>query len=223
MEHTPAEKVDETMLIRIMRYCDGDLSAAEMKEVAAEIERDPQLQEIANDLRQGAAVTRATVTAIGDMPMPLKLARAVLGRPGGSRSLFLISSGIRKYAAALVVGAALGFLVANLPALTDRSGELRLAAAPDQATGIMDSSGFRSALHTALSKTGANAEIRYGTASNPKSGGLVTVTQWLKLGTDSDCAEFKHDLYESEALTTSYGLACQRPDHGWEIIQIPAK
>lgn len=91
--------VTEKMLLLIMRYCDGDLSPKEMKIVAAEIERDPELQALVRDLRLGATAGKSAVKAIGETPIPPKLVRAVLRRPAGSPSALLISSGIRKRAA----------------------------------------------------------------------------------------------------------------------------
>ncbi len=206
----------QVTIMDVMRYCDGELSGEEKLRVGAEIDRDPELQSIARDLRDGAAAARATLAAIGDTPIPLHLTRAILQRPQGAPAAS--RSGVWRYAAALLLGAVFG---AGALAVMERvdSGGLRLASAPATKVDPAESVEFLAALTGALR---AHAAEQTQTYQNGSVAGSVTVKNWFLLDGGTSCAAFTHSLRSAGDQQALKGIACTNPDGGWEILQMPA-
>ncbi len=206
----------QVTIMDVMRFCDGALSADEMRRVAAEIDGDPELQSIARDLRDGAAATRAALAAVGEAPMPLHLTRAILRRPPAA------PAGMRpvawRYAATLLLGAVFGAGAIAVLDKTDGSG-LRLAGAPATNSDPTQSAEFLAALTGALRGHVPDQTQSY---RNGAVAGSVTVKNWFVLDGGSDCAAFTHNLQSGTGPQAFQGLACNDPNGGWEILQMPA-
>lgn len=220
-------QMEKITIMDVMLYCDGALSSKEMARVGAAIERDVELQVMARDLRDGAAAARATFAAIGDAPVPLHLAKSILRRPVGAGKFAVFASGSWRYAAALLIGVLVGGL-ATLAGLrsdglsndglnNDGAAQLHLAGAPAGSMDAAESGEFRAALGSALRDGNAGQSLEYRSGA---LAGAVSVTKRFVIGDGTGCAEFTHRLRIADSQAALRGVACERPDGGWELIQI---
>lgn len=221
--------MEKITIMDVMLYCDGALGAADMARVASAISRDPELQAMERDLREGSAAAKATFAAIGDAPIPLHLAKAIQQRRGVARLFDRVDSQVLRYAAAALIGALVGGggMLAGLR--VQEPDYLHLASAPNGqmgagqvGTGLTDL-GESEEFHAALGVALRGSEL--GKALSYRSGdidGSVEVTKRFAIGNGAACAEFSHQLTGPTTHETRQGIACERKDGGWEVIQLPA-
>jgi surface antigen len=207
--------MEKITIMDVMLYCDGALGAADMARVAAAIARDPELQAMERDLREGSAAAKATFAAIGQAPVPLHLAQAIQRR--GMARFF--PSPVLRYAAAALIGVLVGGggMLAGLH--RQEPGYLHLAGAQSGSADLGESGEFRAALGAALRSGELGKTLPYRSG---EIDGSVTVTKRFVIGNDTACAEFSHQLVGPATPETRQGIACERPDGGWEIIQLPS-
>jgi surface antigen len=216
--------MEKITIMDVMLYCDGALGAADMARVASAIARDPELQAMERDLREGSAAAKATFAAIGDAPIPLRLAKAIQQRRGVARLFDRVDSQVLRYAAAALIGVLVGGggMLAGLR--VQEPDYLHLASAPNgqMGTGLTDL-GESEEFHAALGVALRGSEL--GKASSYRSGdidGSVEVTKRFATSNGAACAEFSHQLTGPTTHETRQGIACERKDGGWEVIQLPA-
>ena len=211
--------MEKITVMDVMLYCDGALGAADMARVAAAIARDPELQALERDLREGSAAAKTTFAVIGEAPVPLHLAQAIRPRRGVARLADSLGSPPLRYAAAVLIGVLIGGggMLAGLR--SQEPGTLHLAGMPAGAADVGESAEFRAALGLALrgSETGKALPYRSGEID-----GSVVVAKRFVIGNGIGCAEFAHQLVGPAIKETRQGIACERPDGGWEIVQLPA-
>jgi hypothetical protein len=211
--------MEKITIMDVMLYCDGALGAADMARVAEAIARDPELQAMERDLREGSAAAKTTFAAIGDAPVPLHLARAMQRRHGTAQLIGRFNSPIWRYAAAALIGVLVGGAGMLAGLRGQEPGYLHLAGAPSGQADAGESAEFRAALGMALrgSEQGKALPYRSGEID-----GSVAVTKRFTIGSGATCAEFSHQLSGPAVQETRQGIACARADGGWEIIQLPA-
>ena len=197
------DAAEEERMIRIMQYCDGVLPAREAALVADEIARDPEAARLAAEMSAGANAARAAWGRFDNGPVPFELARRVAqsARQPVRQSRTIPADW--RIAASLLVGIGLGVLVAQ------HGGEqgLRLAGSEPAS----DSS-WQPALMSVLAKDPETASVAFGGES------AVSVARWFDTATGLRCAEFAKS---AAGAVTAGGVACKKPDGGWDIIEQP--
>lgn len=183
---------------KFFAWLDGELNASEAAEVAAEVERDPELQRLATEHRAMAADLKRSFDSVANAPVPQKIREAARPRERGRSVIGIASRGeglarpfIRPLpqwaamAATLVLGLFAGMLVAgdfDSSPVEVRGGALYAAGATERA------------LETQLASAPASSDVRIGLTFRDQQGSI--------------CRSF-----ESGAVA---GLAC-REDGDWRL------
>lgn len=191
----------------LVAYADGALPPEQAREVEARIVNSPEAQEALSRMRQSARAARHAFDDPLNEPVPERL-RALFDVPARpaplSRRLLPLAASIL----ALAVGLGAGYVAGRV---TENDAELRLAGAPP-ATG---SSAFDAAMLQALA--GGQSSVTYRDAAAALSG-TVTLLGAVETSFGIPCREFRHVQRSGDAgETTQSGLACRRPDGGWEV------
>jgi hypothetical protein len=213
-EISPAE---EERMIRIMQYCDGVLPAREAALVADEIARDPEAARLAAEMSAGADSARAAWGSFDTGPVPFELARRVTQSAREPVRARRVPTTLDwRIAASLVVGVALGTL--GLLAV-QQGGEqgLRLAGSDKVQNDVQVSdSSWQPALVGALAKDPETGSVTFSNASGAEN--TVNVARWFNTVAGLRCAEFAKS---SAGAVTAGGIACRKPDGGWDVIEQP--
>ncbi len=209
------DAAEEERMIRIMQYCDGVLPAREAALVAEEIARDPHAARLAAEMSAGADAARTAWGEFHTGPVPFELARRVkqMAHAPLPRSRPALAVDWRM-AAALVIGIGVGML--GLIA-AQRGGEegLRLAGSErtqDATTGVSDPS-WQPALMAALAKDPETTSVSFRATGTEKT---VRVARWFDTEAGLRCAEFAKS---TSGAVTAGGIACRKPDGGWDVIE----
>jgi hypothetical protein len=156
----------------------------------------------------------------------LPLARAIATAPAAEMRPSSPRPFFRSQLAAALLGLLLGAGILGIWSASQHEEGLRLAGVKSDGgspegnadADVINSSAFRSALHSALS-AGPSAPTQPFAVDDQTSGqAQVTVVSWFNLAAGTSCAEFK--LMQSGAADSN-GLACRRDDGGWEIMALP--
>jgi hypothetical protein len=210
------DAAEEERMIRIMQYCDGVLPAREAALVAEEIARDPEAARLAAEMSAGADAARIAWGDADTGPVPLELARKVTLAARGSVSGARTVTADWRIAAALVVGVGLG--MAGL-LVAQHGGEqgLRLAGSERAPDAVQPSdTSWQPALMSALAKDPATPQITFSGASGGEN--AVSIARWFDTATGLRCAEFAKS---TAGTVTAGGIACRKPDGGWDVIEQP--
>jgi anti-sigma factor RsiW len=209
------DAAEEERMIRIMQYCDGVLPAREAALVADEIARDPEAARLASEMSAGANAARAAWGSIDLGPVPFELARRVTQSAREPvRSQRAAVSIDWRMAASLVVGIALGML-ALLIAQHGGDQGLRLAGSDKlQNEALVLRSEWQPALMSALAKDPETASVVFNDASGGDN--AVRVARWFDTAAGLRCAEFAKS---TSGAVTAGGIACRKPDGGWDVIE----
>ncbi|MDQ7249686.1 anti-sigma factor family protein [Dongia sedimenti] len=203
-------------MIRIMQYCDGVLPAREAARVAEEIARDPEAARLAAEMSAGADAARIAWGSVDSEPVPFDLARRVTQSARGPMHQARSITADWRMAAALVVGIALGMLGLMVAQHGGESG-LRLAGADKAADGVQASdTSWQPALISALAKDPETPRVTFAGPSGGES--AVSIARWFDTATGLRCAEF---ATSSAERVTAGGIACRKPDGGWDVIEQP--
>jgi hypothetical protein len=207
---------EEERMIRIMQYCDGVLPAREAALVAEEIARDPEAARLAAEMSAGAEAARTAWGDVGSGPVPLELARRVTQSARGPLRNARSMDANWRMAAALVLGVALGML--GLLVAQHGGGQgLRLAGSGTGPDGVqVPDSAWQPALMAALAKEPEPARVTFRGASGNEN--TIRIARWFNTAAGLRCAEFA----KSDAgAVTAGGIACRKPDGGWDVIEQP--
>ena len=211
------DAAEEERMIRIMQYCDGVLPAREAALVAEEIARDPEAARLASEMSAGANAARTAWGNFDSGPVPFELARRVTQsarEPVRSRRTAVPVDW--RMAASLVVGIALGML-ALLVAQHGGDQGLRLAGSDRvQSQAQVSQSEWQPALMSALAKDPETASVTFNAAVGGES--AVHVARWFNTAAGLRCAEFAKS---TSGAVTAGGIACRKPDGGWDVIEQP--
>jgi hypothetical protein len=210
------DAAEEERMIRIMQYCDGVLPAREAALVADEIARDPEAARLAAEMSAGANAARTAWGDVDSGPVPFELARRVTQSARepiqGRRSAVTVDW---RMAASLVVGIALGML-ALLVAQHGGDQGLRLAGSERLQNEVQVSQAdWQPALMSALTKDPETASIAFNDASGESA---IHVARWFNTAAGLRCAEFAKS---TSGAVTAGGIACRKPDGGWDVIEQP--
>jgi anti-sigma factor RsiW len=206
------DAAEEERMIRIMQYCDGMLPAREAARVADEIARDPEAARLAAEMSAGAKAAQAAWGNMDSGPVPFELARRVT-----QTARQPVRNPIRvdwKIAASLVVGIGLGMLGLMLAQHGDSG--LRLAGTERDSAPLTTDHSDRSwepALMTALAQDPETTPVAFGDAGAATA---VGVARWFDTAAGLRCAEFART---SGNAVTGGGVACKKPDGGWDVIE----
>jgi anti-sigma factor RsiW len=201
------DAAEEERMIRIMQYCDGVLPAREAAAVADEIARDPEAARLAAEMAAGANAARSAWGEVDADPLPFDLARRVT--QSARRPVQAPAKIDWKIAAALVLGVGLGTLGLLLAQHNDAG--LRLAGTDNES--MMQGSGhaWQPALMAALAKEPETAQVAFGTGDN-----AVNIARWFDTAAGLHCAEFART---NAGAVAGGGIACKKPDGGWDVIE----
>lgn len=196
----------------LVAYADGALPPEQAREVEAAIVDNPEAQEALALMRQSAAAARHALDDPLNEPVPERL-RALFDVPRRplplSRRLLPLAASIL----ALAVGMGAGYFAGRT---TESDGALRLAGAPAASA----THAFDAAMLQALA--GGSSSVTYSDPAAALSG-TVTLIGAVETSFGITCREFR-DVRRAgnESETTQSGLACQRPDGGWEVTILDA-
>ena len=207
---------EEERMIRIMQYCDGVLPAREAAVVADEIARDPEAARLAAEMSVGADAARAAWGSFNKGPVPFELARRVTQSAREPVRARRVTTFDWRIAASLVVGLAIGTL--GLLAVQQGSEHgLRLAGSDKVQNDVQVSdSSWQPALVGALAKDPETGSVTFSNASGAEN--TVSVARWFNTAAGLRCAEFAKS---SAGAVTAGGIACRKPDGGWDVIEQP--
>jgi hypothetical protein len=209
------DAADEGRMIRIMQYCDGVLPAREAALVAEDIARDPEAAQLAAELSSGANAARVAWGNVDSEPVPFDLARRVT--QSARRPIQAARTGTADWrmAAALVVGAALGMLGLLVAQHGGEEG-LRLAGADNGLAGDAADSVWQPVLMSLLAKDPEASRATFSVASGAEN--EVSIARWFNTEAGLRCAEFSKS---TAGAVTAGGIACKKPDGGWDVIEQP--
>jgi len=207
---------------RIVAFVDGELPAAEQREVAAAIAADPAAQAMATAMRRSAAAIAPAFDAALDAPVPPRLAALfaapaaaetarVVPFPARPRTSFMARMAIAASLAALLIGLAGGYSLRGIdaPLQPASDGQADPAAAR-----------FTAALYQALDRGRPGDSIDYALPAAAASG-RVTLLGELQTRSGLPCREFSHAARRGDQSRTESGIACRNPGGGWETLLLP--
>jgi hypothetical protein len=207
---------EEERMIRIMQYCDGVLPAREAALVAEEIARDPEAARLAVEMSAGADAARIAWGDADSGPVSLELARRVTQSARGPVHTATTITADWRMAAALLVGIALGMLGLLVAQHGGEQG-LRLAGSDRAPDGVQVSdASWQPALMSALAKDPEAARVTFSGASGAEN--AVSIARWFNTEAGLRCAEFAKS---AAGAVTAGGVACKKPDGGWDVIEQP--
>lgn len=215
-KESAVDVAEEERMIRIMQYCDGVLPAREAALVAEEIARDPEAARLAMEMSAGADAARIAWGDADSRPVPLELARRVTQSARGPVRTAPPVTANWRMAAALLVGIALGMLGLLVAQHSGEQG-LRLAGS-DRAQDVVQVSdaSWQPALMRALAKDPEAARVIFSGASGTEN--AVSIARWFSTEAGLRCAEFAKS---TAGAVTAGGVACKKPDGGWDVIEQP--
>jgi hypothetical protein len=210
------DAAEEERMIRIMQYCDGVLPAREAALVAEEIARDPEAARLAVEMSAGADAARIAWGDADSGPVPFALARRVTQAARGPIRTATTVTADWRMAAALLVGVALGMLGLLAGQHGGEQG-LRLAGSSRVPDGVQVSdTSWQPALMRALAKDPEAARVTFSAASGTEN--AVSIARWFNTEAGLRCAEFAK---ATAGAVTAGGVACKKPDGGWDVIEQP--
>jgi hypothetical protein len=149
-------------------------------------------------------------------PVPFELARRVTQSARGPARETRTFTPDWRMAAALVVGVGLG-MMGLLVAQNGGEPGLRLAGSDRAPDGVQASdASWRPALLSALAKDPEPARVTFSDASGGEN--AVGVARWFDTAAGLRCAEFAKT---TAGQVTAGGIACKKPDGGWDVIEQP--
>lgn len=196
----------EARMIRIMRYCDGDLPPQEAAAVAQEIAADPASADLVESFALGDAAARSAWAELESGPVPLAMARRV-SEAAHKRPALAMSTAAPSWrmAAAIMVGLAMGALGMMLIGRGEDHG-LRLAGTEAPGADAV----WRPALVAALRQDPALGSISFGQDGKDS----IAIVRWFDTASAMRCAEYTL----SRGAAHGGGIACRRGDGGWDVI-----
>lgn len=208
---------DDATLVRLMRYQDGDLPAAERLEIERELQRDLRLQSYLADMTRGTEIARQAYSGQSEAKIHAFPGAA---RRAPAKFRMWTNSGYMQ-AAAIVVGICIGVL-GTRAIYNDQNSDsgLRLAGAPSTNGGQGDKEEkLAEALVPLLS-----GSISQSPVNDAATGlhGYVSVMRHLTLSTGIPCTEFGFGVDKAGPVNLS-GVACQSSDGSWQILTVEPK
>jgi anti-sigma factor RsiW len=200
----------------LVAFVDAELPSAQSAAVEAALVHDPAAREIVRRLQVSAGIAkRVSQESLNDrVPTELveHIRRKMSGRQGEGRRpsisgpLFALAAGI----AALVVGAAAGYLARDL------SAGYSAAEAPgsDALT-----SGYEATLQGSL-ESGAAPGQSFDYDSPGLGHGKITLGPGFTASFGSACREFSRDETRGNVHETSNGIACRSSDGVWNTMLV---
>jgi hypothetical protein len=203
---------------RIVAYLDGELPASEASEVARAIADDPAAARMAAEMRAAAMAAAAAFAAVAEAPVPDRLGRLVNEpnvvplRPRPRPSPW------RRYAVAAVAAAFGAVVLASIELAPTTPPSVLRPASDGGSSPQLD--GFTAALYGALDGASPGKTVEYGEPS-PRAGGRITLLGELATQSGLACREFRAESHGAGGVAAQAGIACRRPDQGWDVLTEP--
>jgi hypothetical protein len=199
---------------RIVAYLDGELPAGEEAEVARAIAEDPEAARMAAEMSDAARAAAAAFAAVAQAPVPERLERLlaepkVVPFPTRQQSW-------RRYLAP-AIAASIGVILLAATQLVTTTPRSVLRPASDDA-GDTAPDRFAPALYGALDSAKPGETVEYGPPGDA-SGGRITILGELATASGLTCREFRTAPRGGRAAED--GIACRRPDRGWDVLTEP--
>ncbi len=200
----------------LVAYVDGELDCEAVHAVEENLMRDPEVRAKVDAMRDIAALTRATLNSVVHESVPDRLVRALRSvskpstppptprwqwwRRAGPGMAFAASTAI------LVVGLGGGYFM-GLDQIHQKSASVVALESQDQ---NLRAAAFQDALEFKASGSPA-------TWTNPDAGthGKITPVRTFKDKQGMFCREFQEITVIDRFESTTFGVACRRPEAGW--------
>ncbi|MFO1056409.1 MAG: hypothetical protein U1E53_05515 [Dongiaceae bacterium] len=200
---------------QIVAYLDGELPAGEREAVERAIAADPVAARMAAEMRGAAEAAAAAFAEVARRPVPARLSHLLEGDNVVPLRARPRQPAWRRYlgpAVAASIGLALLAAIQLMP-----SGPSTLRPASDDAAAPPDP--FAPALYGALDTAKPGETVDYG-APGAARGGRITILGELATRSGLICREFHAELRGGSPAAED-GIACRRPDGGWDVLTEP--
>lgn len=195
---------------RIVAYLDGELPESERLAVERAIAAEPAAARMAAEMRAAADAAAAAFADLAAAPIPLRLTR-ILAEPKAVPR----PAAWRRYAVPALAAGIGALLLASIQLLV---GEPRPVLRPASDGGSPTAPDrFTAALLGALDHARPGETVDYGAPG----GGRITVLGELATRSGLACREFRAELRGTDGVATQAGIACRRPDQGWDVLTEP--
>jgi len=215
-----AGEPDTALLIRLMRYQDGDLNDEECRQLSADLQQSAELRSIYSDIERGTRAARLALTRLTVVEDNRRMA-AMPEKPSDRPMARPVSPFIDyRQAAAILIGIGIGLVGALYLERSQGTTEtLRLAglAEPTRHTDRVQAA-LQRALVPLLTGPAAMTEAKL---DNDASGlhGTVRIEHHLQLAAAVPCADFSYKP-QGSPVAAIIGLACQDPAGAWQVMTI---
>lgn len=201
---------------RIVAYLDGELPPAERDAVAQAIAGDPAATRMAAEMQAAALAAAAAFADMAATPAPERLGRLL-----AERTILSFQPRRAAWRRAIVPAAAasIGLLLLASIALVPRERGAPLRPASDGDTNPAQDR-FTAALYGALDSARSGETVAYG-APSPQAGGQITLLGELATRSGLACREFSAETHGGGSGMVQAGIACRRPDQGWDVLTEP--
>jgi anti-sigma factor RsiW len=199
---------------RIVAYLDGELPPGERDAVARAIASDPAAARMAAEMQAAAVAAAAAFADMAGNRIPERLGR-LLAEP--EIVPFPPRRAAWRRAIAPAAAAAIGLLLLASIALVPRD-RAPLRPASDGGSPAQDR--FTAALYGALDRGHSGETVAYGQPT-PQAGGQITLLGDLATRSGLACREFRAETHGGGSGMVQAGIACRRPDQGWDVLTEP--
>jgi hypothetical protein len=202
---------------RIVAYLDGELPHGERELVARAIANDPAVARMAAEMTAGAAAASAAFAHAAAAPVPERLTRLLSAQPNVVPFRQRRAAWRRTLVPAAAAAAIGLLLLASITLVPRGAGPLRPASDGDSDPA---QDRFTAALYGALDSARPGETIAYGEPS-PQAGGKITLLGELATRSGLTCREFQAETHGGAIAMAQAGIACRRPDRGWDVLTEP--
>lgn len=217
---TKPDNPGDALLVRLMRYHDGDLSAHERAEVEEDLRRHPDWQALLEDIVQGTQLAQLALQPAMRREMKSNVMSL---RPGQRAFRHLFAAAGYRQAAALLIGLGLGVAGVHLT-MNENSADttLHLAGLP-AASDPVDAR--QRALQRALGRLlqqplGQSQQTAINDSVADLHGSLATMAHF-DLGNEMPCVTFAF-VPAQLGIARIDGVACRQSAGDWQVMTIPA-
>lgn len=196
----------------LMAFVDGELNPAQAYDVQRAIQKDAELMTRVESFRASTALAASAFSTVLQEPIPLRLARTIVGTGGGSKfAMPLTAYRITAAAslAALLLGAGGGYGVAGYWQLREQRNLERAAASERDSVGHV--------VQGALEKQVSGTSVEWRDPDTAETIAIEPV-RTFRNQEGRYCREYREaDTQRDGAIAIRYGLACRYADGAWKV------